>query len=205
MQSDEPQRDVERIPTEAAREAAESSGGGSGWITTKAAAKALGVTRRSVQGYVHRGLLEAREEGEGVQKTFYISIDSLNALREKRKRETRGGEEFAEISPEVGVRANIDEGIGETLRRIAERLEARTAEAAALRARLELTARSESSLREDLERERAERERAQEEVRTLRGELEIERGRGFWKVGVVVGSMVTLFAALLAIVNEIFR
>ena len=40
--------------------------GRSGWITTKAAAKALGVSRRTVQNYVHRGLLTAREEGEGV-------------------------------------------------------------------------------------------------------------------------------------------
>jgi hypothetical protein len=197
MKRDEPQRN-------SARTSGESSGG-SGWITTRAAAKALGVSRRTVQGYVHRGLLEARQEGEGVKKTFYISIDSLNTLRDKRIREAQDTESFAEVSPKTRTVANIDEVVGETLRRIAERLEARTAEAAELRARLELTARSESSLREDLEREREERERAQEEVRTLREELEAERGRGFWKVGVVVGSMVTIFAALLAVFNEIFH
>ncbi len=198
---DEPPRNSEQISGAVPSDFA----GGSGWITTRAAAKALGVSRRTVQGYVHRGLLEAREEGEGVRRTFYISIDSLNALRDKRARETRDVEAFAEFSPGTQVKANIDEVVGEALRRIAERLEVRTAEAADLRARLELTARSESSLREDLERERGERERAQEELRTLRRELEVERGRAFWKVGVVVGSIVTIFAALLAVFNEIFR
>jgi hypothetical protein len=91
------------------------------------------------------------------------------------------------------------------LRRLTERLEARTAEAADLRARLELTARSESSLREDLERERAERERVQEEVQTLRSELEAERAKRFWKVAVVIGSIVTILAASLAVFNEIFH
>lgn len=197
MKGDETQRNSERTSEQCAT--------GSGWITTRAAAKALGVTRRTVQGYVHRGLLEAREEGEGVRKTFYISIDSLNALRDKRRRRTQDVDFLAESSPKTGSTANIDEMVGEILRRIAERLEARTAEAADLRARLELTAHSESSLREDLERERKERERAQEEVRNLQRELEAERGRGMWKVGVVVGSMVTIFAALLAAFNEIFR
>jgi helix-turn-helix protein len=34
---------------------------GSGWTTTKQAAKVLGVSRRSVQGYVRRGILEAKK------------------------------------------------------------------------------------------------------------------------------------------------
>ena len=57
----------------------------------------------------------------------------------------------------------------------------RTAEAAELRTRLELTERTESSLREDLEREREERQRHQEEAQRLREELEAERSKGFWQ------------------------
>src|SRR4028118_916690 len=73
----------------------------SGWTTTKQAAKVLGVSRRSVQGYVRRGLLKAREEGEGVNKRFIVSIDSLNALRERRSGEALAAEEFAEASAEA--------------------------------------------------------------------------------------------------------
>src|SRR4028119_2110130 len=68
---------------------------GSGWTTTKQAAKVLDVSRRSVQGYVRRGLLEAREEGEGVNKRFIVSIDSLNALRERRSGEAIAAGELA--------------------------------------------------------------------------------------------------------------
>src|SRR4028119_1810548 len=80
---------------------------GSGWTTTKQAAKVLDVSRRSVQGYVRRGLLEAREEGEGVNKRFIVSIDSLNALRERRSGEAVAAEKFAEASAEAEEAANI--------------------------------------------------------------------------------------------------
>ena len=75
--------------------------------TTKQAAKALGVSRRSVQGHVKRGMLEAGEEGEGVNKTFYVSIDSLDALRNWRSdaRGSSGG--FADPSPKRGETANL--------------------------------------------------------------------------------------------------
>jgi len=56
-----------------------------------------------------------------------------------------------------------------------------TSEAADLRVRLELTERAESSLREDLERVRDQRQRHQEEAERLRGELEAERSKGFWR------------------------
>jgi predicted nuclease with TOPRIM domain len=45
----------------------------------------------------------------------------------------------------------------------------------------ELTVRSETSLREDLERVREKRARHQEEAERLRAELEAERARGFWQ------------------------
>jgi chromosome segregation ATPase len=56
-----------------------------------------------------------------------------------------------------------------------------SSEAADLRARLELTERTESSLREDLERVREERQRHQEEADRLRTELEAERSKDLWR------------------------
>jgi hypothetical protein len=61
------------------------------------------------------------------------------------------------------------------------RLEQRASSEAELRTRLELTERTESSLREDLERVREERRRYQEEAERLRDELEAERSKGFWR------------------------
>ncbi len=78
----------------------------------EAAAKALVVSCRSVQSYVHRGLLQARQEGEGVQKTFYVSIDSLNTLRDRRRRLRREAGASGEISSERGAMANTDETMG---------------------------------------------------------------------------------------------
>jgi hypothetical protein len=100
---------------------------GSGWTTTKQAAKVLGVSRRSVQAYVRRGLLEAREEGEGIGKTFYVSIDSLNALRNRRSGEAVAPGVFAEDSPQNSETTNPTEVSGESLRHAIDRLEARTA------------------------------------------------------------------------------
>ncbi len=125
--------------------------GASGWTTTKQAAKVLGVSRRSVQGYVGRGLLEAREEGEGVNRRFLISIDSLNSLAYRRRREADATANFADASPESGEPASSFANTGEGLRHLIERLEARTAEATELRIRLELTERTQSTLEEELE------------------------------------------------------
>ncbi len=143
------------------------------------AAKALGVSRRMVQEYVRRGGLRAITEGKGVNKTYYVSIDSLNALRERRKREAKGSPESTNSSPAPGRAANPGEGIGESaggvLYQAIERLEARTAEAADLKARLELTAQAETTaqgererLLADLERERERADRLEEELRQAR-------------------------------------
>ena len=145
---------------------------GSGWTTTKQAAKVLGVSRRSVQGYVRRGLLEAREEGEGVTKRFIVSIDSLNALRERRSCEAVAAEEFAGASAEAEEAANIAANAGEGLRHVVDRLEARTVEATELRVRLEITERAESTVRAELAEERRRREEAEREREDLRRELE---------------------------------
>jgi hypothetical protein len=145
---------------------------GSGWTTTKQAAKVLGVSRRSVQGYVRRGLLEAREEGEGVTKRFIVSINSLNALRERRSDEALAAEEFAGASAEAEEAANLAANTGEGLRHVVDRLEARTVEATELRVRLEITERAESTVRAELAEERRRREEAEREREDLRRELQ---------------------------------
>lgn len=139
----------------------------SGWTTTKQAAKVLGVSRRSVQGYVRRGMLEAREEGEGVNKTFFISIDSLNALRNRRNSEAASPDNVADTSSGSDTAANASANSAEALRHAIDRLEARTAEATELRIRLELTGRTQSSLEEALREERRRREEAERRVEEL--------------------------------------
>ena len=163
------------IPTQLPGEAAgarDEDLAGSGWTTTKQAAKVLGLSRRSVQGYVRRGLLEAREEGEGVNKRFIVSIDSLNALRERRSGEAVAAEEFAKASDEAEEAANIAANAGEGLRHVVDRLEARTVEATELRVRLEITERAESTVRAELAEERRRREEAEREREDLRRELQ---------------------------------
>jgi hypothetical protein len=49
-----------------------------------------------------------------------------------------------------------------------------------MRARAELTATTESTLRESLERERERADRLEERAEKLRDELEAERAKGFW-------------------------
>jgi enoyl-CoA hydratase/carnithine racemase len=141
----------------------------SGWTTTAVAARALGVAQRTVQSYVQRGILNAKSEGEGVKKTLYISIDSLNVLRARRISEGKIGEYATEDAPqEHGAE------LAEVVQNLAARMANEAARAAALETRLELTAQAETSLREQLERER-------EEARKLREELEAERSKGFWR------------------------
>ena len=157
---------------------------GAGWTTTKAAAKALGVTRRTVQEYVRKGELEAFVEGEGVAKKYYVSVDSLAALRERRRRGAKEAPAIADVSSWAENSEKVGEGrreaLGEVLRRAIERLETRTAEAADLRARLELTEKAESTLRESLERERERADALQLETERLRTELE-EARLSWWR------------------------
>jgi DNA repair exonuclease SbcCD ATPase subunit len=145
--------------------------GSSGWTTTKQAAKVLGVSRRSVQSYVGRGLLEAREEGEGVNRRFLISIDSLNTLVDRRRRAAEETANFVEASPQSEETATPFANTGEGLRHLIERLEARTAEATELRLRLELTEKAQSTLEEELDGERRRREETEAERDALRREL----------------------------------
>jgi hypothetical protein len=167
----------------------DTSSGRSGWVTTDVSAKALGVSPRTIRRFIDRGELEGKLEEEGITKAWMVSIDSLHALRDRRKSEGHDRRETADVSAEMD---KAEDTLADVLRDLAGRLEARIAEATELRTRLEITERAESSLREerdrllaDIERVRSEREndrkRAEEELARLQGELEAERSKGFWR------------------------
>jgi hypothetical protein len=95
-----------------------------------------------------------------VERTWRVSVDSLNAFRDARLRQAQ---------PPRGYRADANapeiaaESPGSAVRELADRLveEARRAEEA--RVRLELSERAESTLREELTEERRRRELAERE------------------------------------------
>jgi hypothetical protein len=170
--------------------------GTSGWVNTDVAAEALGVSSRSVRNYILNGDLVARKEKEGINERYVVSVDSLYALRDRRKQEgkfqgnLRGASKRSDSSAE-GTAEVVKETAVDMLRETLASLESHIAQNAELRARLQLTERAESTLREelerergqrhaDVERERSERLQAQERAEQLeqeRARLEAERRR----------------------------
>lgn len=53
----------------------------SGWVTTEVAARSVRVSPRTIRRLIDRGELEARTEGEGVRRKWYVSVDSIHAFR----------------------------------------------------------------------------------------------------------------------------
>ena len=166
----------------------------SGWVTTKRAAAALGVATRTVRDYIRSGKLTGRTEGEGVEKTWYVSIDSIYALREEHRQKARSTDaadlrveealtdDLAAFVPgELAVESAAERGGSsasapappdhtEILREALLRLDTRAVEVGDLRARLQLTALAESSLREAPKREQAALERERERADRLEQE-----------------------------------
>ena len=142
------------------------SAGESGWVTTQVAADALGIDPRTVRTYISRGILQAKVEGEGVEKAYSVDIDSLYALRDARKSSRRGPRKSREKS--AGA-----EDYADLVRDLTAQVIESSSEAADLRARLQLTERAQSTLEEEAKGLREERDR-------LRAELEAERSKGFW-------------------------
>ncbi len=143
----------------------------SGWVTTDVAARAVRVSPRTIRRYIGRGELEAKPQGEGVNRTWLVSVDSLHALRASRPADADGPRGDRGGSAADGI---ADNNLADVLRDMAARLEERAAEAAELRTRLELTARAQSTVEEEARELREERDR-------LRDELEAERSKGFWR------------------------
>ena len=115
----------------------------------------------------------AKPKGEGVRRTWLVSIDSLQAFRDARQsagnlpRTDRAAVRDAHIAAE---------GFGNPIRELADRLAEEAARAAEYRVRLELTEQAQTSLEEELaterrRREEAERERDELRERELREEL----------------------------------
>jgi chromosome segregation ATPase len=169
--------------------------GSSGWTTTDIAAASLGVTPRTIRSYIQQGDLVGKLEGKGIEQAWRVSIASLEQLRGKRQSQGK-------LQRRNRRSSSIEEDIAEIIQSLSARLETRVAEAADLRARLELTAKAESTLQAerdrlltDVEREREEkgrereradrleqeRQQAQEEAQRLREELEAEHSKGFWQ------------------------
>jgi phage terminase Nu1 subunit (DNA packaging protein) len=143
-----------------------NSAGESGWVTTQVAAEALGVDPRTVRTYISRGILKAKVEGKGVEKTYSVDIDSLYALRDARKPSGKRPRKTREKSADA-------EDLAALVRDLTSQLVSTSSEAAHLRTRLELTERAQSSLEKQAQALREERNR-------LREELEAERSKGFW-------------------------
>ncbi|MDP9480039.1 MAG: hypothetical protein M3R38_30980, partial [Actinomycetota bacterium] len=146
---------------------------GSGWTTTKVAGKALGVSPRTVQSYIRRGLLDGRTTGEGVKRTWLISVDSINALRAERLAED-GGEGFRDGSAEA-----LAESIGEAVQNLSTRLAEESAKAARLEERLAITERAQSTVQDEARALKEENERLRSELDGLR-ERPDER-RSWWR------------------------
>jgi hypothetical protein len=146
--------------------------GGSGFVTTKVAAESLGVNPRTIRTYIERGDLEAKVEGEGIQKTYLVSIDSLYALRDQRgyPRRIRGSIRDKSASTDV-----LPGELTDIIRDLTAELVQKSSSEAELRTRLELTAQAESTLQ--AERERLLEDLAREKERADRLEAELREAR----------------------------
>ena len=127
------------------------------------------MSPRTVRWHIDQGNLVAKPEGEGVKRTWLISIDSLQTFRQARQatadspQTSRTGAEDAAIAAE---------SLGNPIRELADRLAEEAARAAEYRVRLELTEQAQSSLEEELATERVRREQAERERDELRQILE---------------------------------
>jgi excisionase family DNA binding protein len=160
------------------------------YYTVSEAAKILGISARRVRQIAQDGKVDGVRTDDGWKLFRY----SVHGFRDHR----------ADQAPSRGAREQSSEA-----REWMERVHTLERELGRLEGRLELTERTESTMREerqrlledlDRERERAaqeqarteevqrdaeqsirEREEAEEEARRLREELEAERSKGFWR------------------------
>ena len=143
-----------------------NNAGKSGRVSTQVAAEALGVDPRTVRTYIKRGILKAEVEGEGVEKAYSVDIDSLYALQDARKSAGKGPSKTRGDSADA-------ENLSGLIRELTAQIVETSTEAARLRAQLQLTEQTQSSLEEEAQTLREERDR-------FRAELEAERTKGFW-------------------------
>jgi len=129
------------------------------------AAKVLKLSTRRVRQLAETEIIEGTRDAEG---NWRLDKASVHAFRDDRR----------SSRPREGPRSRPKPSAAwdrvTELERELRRLEGE------LRARAALTATTESTLRESLERERERADRLEERAEKLRGELESERSKGFW-------------------------
>jgi hypothetical protein len=144
----------------------------SGWVTTQVAARSLDISPRTVRWHIEHGNLEAKPEGEGVRRSWLVSIDSVQAFRDSRQRQgqlpggSRGEPGGADIAAESS---------GSAIRELADRLVEEAARASEFRVRLEIAETAESTLRQELTEERRRREEAERARDDLRQQIDALR------------------------------
>ncbi len=155
---------------------------GSGWVNTDVAARAVRVSPRTIRRLIEREELVAKQEGEGVEKRWLVSVDSLHLLRASRAEGADGPRVVRGDGREDGRERIADtpaDGIADVVRDLAARLEERTAQAVEYRTRLEITERAQSTVEEEARALREENERLRSELEGLR-ERPGER-RSWWQ------------------------
>ena len=148
--------------------------GNGGWVTTRQAARALGVIPRQVRNYIAAGDLDGRKEGKGVKERWIVAISSVETLRQKRHSEGKIPGQYRDVA---GDAEDVGQGAGENvalIRGLAARLEDVQYELGRAEARLELTTQTESTLQEALERERERADRLEAELREARKPQSVE-------------------------------
>jgi excisionase family DNA binding protein len=129
------------------------------------AAKVLKLSNRRVRQLAETAEIEGTRDVEG---NWRLDKASVHAFRdERRSSKAREGNSSRPKRPDPWDRVT-------ELERALGRVEGE------MRARAELTATTESTLRESLERERERADRLEERTEQLRGELAAERSKGFW-------------------------
>jgi hypothetical protein len=139
-----------------------------GWVTTQVAARSLAISPRTVRWHIEQGHIEAKPQGEGVKRSWLVSIDSLQAFRDARQRQGQSPGGFRETQKSADIAAQPP---GNPIRELADRLAEEASRASEFRVRLEISERAESTLREELAEERRRREEAERERNDLRQEL----------------------------------
>jgi hypothetical protein len=139
-----------------------------GWVTTQVAARSLDISPRTVRWHIEQGHIEAKPQGEGVRRSWLVSIDSLQAFRDARQRQGQSPGGFREEQHSADIAAQPP---GNPIRELADRLVDEASRAAEFRVHLEISEKAESTLREELAGERHRREEAERERDDLRREL----------------------------------
>ena len=137
-----------------------------GWVTTQVAARSLAISPRTVRWHIEQGHIEAKPQGEGVKRSWLVSIDSLQAFRDARQRQGQSPGGFRETQKSADSVAA--QSPGNTIRELADRLVEEASRAAEFRVRLEISEKAESTLREELAEERRRREETERERNDLR-------------------------------------